>query len=254
MNDRSIAARGYLWTTVEEAVVREHYATPGGPARCAELLPHRGLHAVYAKARLLGLRAPHSGTTGKRFARKYPASAEVDRAITEGYARLTGRGALARLAQSVGRPKWWVGKRAEQLGLARTRIQPLPWSRAEVALLEEWASCTTHTIRAKLAAAGFARTTTAIGVKLKRLRFDRTDPDVWSARDLGSLLGVDGATVADWVARRGLKAERTAWGPNGKLCITRTALRKWMKAHRAYVDLRRVDQPWFWEVIFGEEA
>lgn len=255
MNDRTIAARGYHWTTVEVAVLREHYASPNGPARCAELLPHRGLYAVYMKARLLGLRAPPGGTAGKRFARKYPASAEVDNAIREGYMHMVGRGAVARLALAVGRPKWWVTRRAEELGLARMRVQARPWTREEVALLDAWASCTTHTIRAKLAAAGFARTQTAIAVKLKRLGMDRTDPDTWSARELGTLLGVDGATVADWVARRGLKAERDPHGPHGIFRITRRALRAWMKATQCQlVDLRRVDQTWFKELSWGREA
>lgn len=252
MNDRSLAARGYFWTTLEVAVLREHYVQPDGPALCAQLLPHRGQHAVYAKARSLGLRAPNIGTTtGKRFARKYPVTPEIDRLITTAYTQLRGRGAVKRLALEVGRPKWWVCKRAATLGLGRARLKEPAWSRAEVAIAEEWASCTNASIRRKLAQAGFARTDAAIGVKLKRLQLDRTDPDVWSARDLGSLLGVDGKTVADWVARRGLKAQREAWGPNGVLRITRRALRDWLKTHHAYVDLRKVDQPWFWELLLG---
>lgn len=250
MNDHPIAARGYLWTTVEVAVLREHYAKPGGPALCAQLLPHRGLHAVYAKAQALQLVAEQvSRTAGKRFAKLHPVTPEIDRMLTEGCPRLTERGAMGRLALRVGRPKWWVSKRLMELGLSRAPLKNPPWSRAEIAILEDWASCRLPTIRAKLKEAGFARSDTAIGVKLKRLKFDRTDPDVWTAPDLGALLGVTGKTVCDWIARRGLKATRESGGPNGTMKITRKDLRAWLRTNHAYVDLRRVDQPWFWELV-----
>lgn len=29
------------------------------------------------------------------------------------------------------------------------------------------------------------------------------------------------------------------------------ALRKWLQTHHGYVDLRRVDQPWFWGLVLG---
>lgn len=255
MNNRAAAVRGYHWTTGEEAVVRQHYGSEGGPARCAALLPHRGLHAVYAKARQLGLRAPPGGTQGQRFARKHAASPELDRALTEGYLHARKRGDIKRLALALSKPKWWVHSRAVQLGLARSQVQAKPWSRAELALLDGWASCTLPVIRTKLAEAGFVRTATAISVKLKRLAIDRTDPDTWSARELGPLLGVDGKTVADWVARRGLKAERDPHGPHGVFRITRRALRAWLKATQCHlVDLRRVDQTWFKELSWGREA
>lgn len=250
MNDHPIAARGYLWTTVEVAVLRAHYAEPGGPALCAQLLPHRGLHAVYAKAQALQLVAEQvSRTAGRRFAKLHPVTPEIDRMLTEGCAGMRERGDLKRLALRVGRPKWWVSKRLADLGLARPRLKATPWTSAEVRILKEWASCRLQTIRRKLKAAGYTRSDNAIGVQLKRLKVDRTDPDVWTARDLGTLLGVDGKTVCDWVARRGLNAKRERGGPHGVLKITRRALRSWLRENSAYIDLRRVDQPWFWELV-----
>ena len=242
---------GYLWTTTEEALVRQHYPTKG-PIYCAELLPHRGLAAIYAKAHALGLRAPTSGgTAGQRFARKYPITDEIDQIITAGYRTAKARGDIKAIAARAGRPKWWVHKRAVALGLTILRIKPLEWSRPEMAILEEFGACDVKTIGAKLRAAGFKRSATAIEVQRKRSGIDTTDPDSWTARDLGRLLGVDGVTVADWVRRRGLKADRKKWGPNGAYRIKRKALREWLQTHHGYVDLRKVDQPWFWRLVLG---
>ena len=55
------------------------------------------------------------------------------------------------------------------------------------------------------------------------------------------------------VERRGLKAERKAHGPNGKFVLKRKTLRQWIGENTGYVDLRRVDQPMFMDLIFGRE-
>lgn len=253
MNDRVIAPKGYLWTTIEEAVLREHYPT-AGPERCVELLPHRGLAAVYAKARVLGLRAPKliSSTAGKRFATKYPQDDRVDSMIRESYGRgIRQRGQIKALALAVNRPKWWVINRAVAMGCTVERVRPLPWSHAEDALLEQYAVCTLRVIATKLREAGFARTPTAIAVRMKRKRIDRTDPDSWSAGDLGRLLGVNGNTVCDWIERRGLTAKKVPFGHTGRYVITRGALRAWLRQGHGFVDLRKVDQPWFWGLVLG---
>lgn len=253
MNDRVISSKGYLWTTIEEAVLREHYST-SGPERCAEMLPHRGIAAIYSKARKLGLEAPPaiSQTAGKRFATKYPQDDRVDQLIRDSYAGgLRKRGQLKALALTVNRPKWWVAKRAVQLGCTVERMRPLPWTRSELSMLEAYAICDPKVIAAKLREAGFRRTPTAIVVQMKRQQIDRTDPDSWSATDLGRLLGVNGVTVADWIARRGLTARKVAHGHTGRSVITRRALRAWLRENHGFVDLRKVDQPWFWGLVLG---
>lgn len=247
---------GYLWTTTEERTLRAVYPVEG-PEKVASLLPGRSVSAVHAKASVLKVRAPATvgATGGMRFATKYPPDDRMDQAIRAAYARgLRERGQIKRLAEALERPKWWVCKRAVQLGCTIERVAPLPWSAPELRLLEEHAACDPWVISRKLRAAGLARTPTAVVVQLKRRQMDRTDPDAWTARDLGRLLGVDGNTVCDWVERRGLAAQRRAWGPNGRFVITRAGLRQWLREHHGYVDLRRVDQPWFWGLVLGGDA
>ncbi len=80
-------------------------------------------------------------------------------------------------------PHWAVKKRARELGLARTK--ELLWSEAELAILSRYAWMRDERIRLKLKAAGYARTVTAIHLKLKRMRF-KHDGSLYSANRLGT--------------------------------------------------------------------
>ncbi|AKJ28761.1 hypothetical protein AAW51_2070 [Caldimonas brevitalea] len=243
------------WTTVEETTLRLHYPVDG-PRKCVELLPKRNLYSIYAKARLLGLRAPKvPPTAGKRFATKYPPNDAVDTAIREGYAACKGRGDVAKIAARVGRPRWWVSKRAAELGIAKPPLRQPPWSTEELAILEACGHMSVTHIAKKLRDAGFSRTPSAVGNALKRNHIDRTDPDTWSARELGGLLGVTGKTVVDWIERRSLPASRAGTRRSedqGDIwVIKRNGLRRWLASNPGFVDLRKVDQVWFMDLAFG---
>lgn len=239
------------WLTTEVEILRSVYPM-GGAAGVHAQLPHRTLEAIRAKACALKLPCRKGSTSGLRFARVYPQRDDIDTAIREGYMHMRAKGDIKALAARIGRPAWWVQKRASTLGVTRTNRTRIDcWTREELAILEEWAACNLNTIRRKLKAAGFVRTETAIAVKLKRLKLDREDPNRWSATALAPLLGVNPATVADWAERRGLRATRESWGPNGRLMITRKDLRNWIACCPRYIDLRRVDQPWFMDLVFG---
>lgn len=252
MNDRAVAANGYHWTTLEKAVIAQHYPE-AGVARCVEMLPHRGIGACYAMARRLGLSAPPAANrlAGRRFAKKYPADDRIDLLIRDAYAAGIVRGKLKALALDVGRPRWWVQKRAVDLGCTIERVAPLPWCRTELALLEQHAACLPKIIARKLADHGFRRSPTAVVQQLKRRGIDRSDPDSWSATDLAQLVGVNPKTVADWIDRRGLKAQKVSDAQRSRFVITRRALRAWLRDHHGFVDLRRVDQPWLWGLMLG---
>lgn len=240
------------WLTTDVALLREHYPTKGAPRTQAEHLPHRTLAAIRAKAAEQKVRTRHGSTTGKRFPRVHPPRDDIDMQIREAYIHATERGFLHRLALRLGKPDWWVQKRAALLGVTRPMRVDV-WTLRELDILEQWAHAGLVVIRQNLRAAGFTRTEGAIGIQLKRRKIDRTDPDTWTATSVAPMLGVNPATVADWCERRGLKAKRVTWGPNGKLIITRADLKRWVNTHRAHVDLRRVDQHWFMELMLGPE-
>ena len=251
---RRTPSRGDEWLTTEIAILRQHYTTRGARA-VLELLPHRTLAGIRAKASNEGIPGNRRTTMGKRFPRMYKPRDDIDMAIREGYVHAKLKGDIKRLAERLGRPAWWVQKRAALLGVTRTsRTRVDAWKPAEVEIVERFAAAGLDVIAKKLRAAGHYRTATAIAVQIKRRQIDRTDPDRWSATQLGPLFGVNPSTVADWIERRGLPAEKTGDGIRAAQMVERKALRKWIAANPGYVDLRRVDQHWFWDVMFGARA
>lgn len=241
------------WRTTELATLRAVYPM-GGADGVRAVLPHRTLAAIRAKASAERIRCKRPSTQGLRFARIYPQRDDIDTAIREGYMHAKAKGDIKALAARIGRPDWWVQKRAATLGLTRTNRTRLDsWTAAELQILEDFASCTIRVLAQKLRQAGHRRTETAVAVKLKRLQIDRTDPDRWSATALAPMLGVNPATISDWIERRGLPATRMGEG-RGTLMIERRHLRGWIARNPRYIDLRRVDQPWFMELVFGGSA
>ena len=239
---------GYFWTTQEVSILRDHYQTRG-PAHCHGMMPHRTRAAVQAQAGHLGLKAPRNGNEGKRFARIYPNEDRIDLMVSEGYASAKKRGDIEALAQRIGRPNWWVQKRATVLGITRGAAKPTPWSADEIGIVERSAVCTLQTIRKRLKKAGYVRSDCAIAMQIKRLRLSRREPGTFHASELAELFGVHRDTIANWVELRGLKAARAA---QGGYAIKQRSVREWLKQTRErYVDLRRVDQREFWSLLFG---
>lgn len=245
---------GYFWTTTEVALLRQHYETEGA-ARCCELLPNRTHAAINAKAQQLQLRAPPANNSGKRFLRLYQRDDVTDGLIREGYAAASKRGDIKVLAARLGRPAWWVQRRAAELGIARGAAKPAPWCAHQLEILERSATCTLQVIRKRLKAAGYVRTAAAIGIQLKRRAIDRTDPDVFSGTDLARVLGVGRETVTAWCTTRGLRSARNGEGARAGHRIHRRDVRAWLAQTRErFIDLRRVDQVEFWGLLFGDRS
>ena len=186
--------------------------------------------------------------------RKYVFTDQIDQLIREIY--FNHRDAKKRLrirplAKKVSVPHWALKKRARELGLARTK--ELPWSEAELAILSRYAWMSDERIRLKLKAAGYARTVTAIHLKLKRMKF-KHDGSFYSASGLAQALGIDPHTVTRWIKSGHLRAKLrgTARGPqqNGDIyLIHEKDVRRFILEHPTDIDLRKVDQLWFLDLI-----
>ena len=112
------------------------------------------------------------GRTKAQSRRKYVFNDQIDQFIREIYLnhRATKtRPGIRLLAKKVGVPHWALKKRARELGLARTK--ELLWSERELEILARNAWMSDERIRLKLKAVGYARTATAIHLKLKRMKF-----------------------------------------------------------------------------------
>jgi hypothetical protein len=188
---------------------------------------------------------------------------QIDRLIVEGYAKATSRDDIRRLAERLNRPRWWIGKRAAVLGVRPVRRREAPWSAAELELLESLAHHSLPVICRKLRAAGYPRTETAVGQKLKRenvsRRLARADAGVYSASALATLFGVDTKTVTRWIRDEGLPATkagtaRTDAQGGDEWRVKAKALRTWVGDNAGRIDLRKVHNVWFIDLMMGRAA
>lgn len=102
------------WSPQEDQVLRTRW-TIGGYEAVRDLLPRRSYSAIVTRASTLRVKAP---AHVRRKPRKYPTSEHIDRLIRDGYLAATGdKAEIRRLADRVGRPRWWVSRRALDLGL-----------------------------------------------------------------------------------------------------------------------------------------
>lgn len=195
---------------------------------------------------------PHRA--GEKLRRKYLFTDQIDQLIREIYlshpGRKTGSG-IRMLARKVDIPHWALTKRARELGL--TRAKELPWSEPELTILARYAWMSDERIRLKLKAAGYSRTVTGIHLKLRRMKF-KHDPGFYSAHGFAQALGIDSHAVARWIKRGYLKAELrgTARGKrqNGDIYLIREKdIRHFILEHPSEIDLRKVDQLWFLDLL-----
>ena len=186
--------------------------------------------------------------------RKYVFTAQIDQLIREIYQNqpdAKARPGIRLLAKRVGMPHWALKKRARELGLARTKEKQ--WSDAELEILVRHAWMSDERIRLKLRQAGYARSATAVHLKLKRMKF-KHDGNFYSANSLASALGIDNHAVSRWIKSGHLKAQLrgTARGEaqHGDMyLIQEKDVRRFILEHPTDIDLRKVDQLWFLDLI-----
>lgn len=186
--------------------------------------------------------------------RKYTFSDQIDQLIREIYFSppdAKNRPGIRLLAKKVGIPHWALKKRARVLGLARTKEKP--WSEPELEILARHAWMSDERLRLKLKAAGYARSATAVHLKLRRMGF-KQDGSFYSANSLAQALGIDPHAVTRWINKGHLKAKfrGTARGPqqNGDIYLIREKdVRRFILEHPSDIDLRKVDQLWFLDLV-----
>lgn len=241
---------GRFWTTTELAAVREHYPR-GGVEAC---LPHvqRNRQSIYQRAAAMGLHAP--GYSGAR--ERWPNDPELDERIRRLHEHPLQRGAIRDFAECVGRPCWYVSRRARELGLKTPRFREPPWTPSEVQLLHDTAHLLPSGARLTFKRSGYTRSDTAIVVKRKRqgilLTQARNDEGLFNANQLSELLGVDRKTVARWITLSELPGKK-----RGDLWFIKDRdLREFIITHPFRVELRKIpdsSRAWFIELL-GRKA
>lgn len=235
---RSAARR--FWTGREEKLLRETY--PSG---------------IYNHARGMGIDGPATARRGGRPRERWASNEQIDRIITEVYQRAPKKNDIKKLAVTVGRPRWWVSKRAQKLGLVAPRFKEPPWSEAEIELVAANAHKAPPTIRLILAGKGFRRSPTAILVKLKRLGTGtgkNADVDHYTATALAKLFGIDVKSLTRWIDKGWLRAAKRGTARveaqgGDEWWIHRRDIRAFIIESTAAVDIRKVDKFWFVEIL-----
>lgn len=162
---------------------------------------------------------------------------------------------LQTYGQRIGWTSAALEERARQLGLCRPRKNPL-WTTQELAILERLAPLrSSKYISAVLREKGFIRSPSAVENKLVKHQLRNEDDGSFTCASLGTALGMSdgGARVRQWVEQGLLKGTNLDNEPprHGQIVkITRTALKRFLRRHYQLIDLRKVDQDWFFDLIF----
>lgn len=188
---------------------------------------------------------------------------EIDDAIRTLYTSTPKRGAVAKFAKRLGYPANLISRRALDLGVRSTSRPDLPWTRPELQLLREHHWRSLMTIQRHLRDAGYRRTTASIAAARKVRIDERDDFSHMTPWTLARLCGVHVTTVRSWMELDELPslARRRGGGEPGRdedRVIALTAFRTWLVDFPHRVDLRKVDQGWFWRSLvlpmFGPPA
>jgi hypothetical protein len=240
-----ICMKNAPWRTTEIAILREHYISKGAAA-CAGLLPMRSRAAVEAKARQLGYRT--------RPAYKPIASTpQIDKALVAYYAS-GRRDGLSKIANTYGRSRGWLLRRAAVLGVAKP-LAKKPWEAKEQRILMANKGAKIITIQARLKRAGYARSLTDIGQRIVSHGEARTDQieddriETMTSMQLAAIMGVSHSKTGAWIARGGLRATHGTIDPRAWQ-IKRTDLRAWM-LRSAEWDHRKCNREWLIDILSG---
>lgn len=243
------------WREEEDDILRTHFSGEGGPA-CLTRLPRRTLSAVYARAYGLGLKSEQRAGPNKR----QPHSPELDAKIREAWPSLTGRGDVARFADTIGIDRWFVTRRAVAMGLtkAHRRKEPI-WTAAEDALMHKVPLHEPYRASEIFREHGFARTPTAIVVRAKRIGLSRRRSDVLSAGKAAKILGVDDKWITARCIDGTLKAEkrgtaRLVQQGGDTWSIRPDDLRRYVIDRLEEIDIRKVDKFAFVDLLAGERS
>lgn len=185
---------------------------------------------------------------------KYPSNRALDEAIVKLYQSRPSFKQVSTFALGIKYPKWWVSRRAAALGVRKSRVYDPTWSDAEIAVLQRYYHRDVTQIQKRLRDAGFKRSLTAIGWMRRQRHGDKYAHEYLTIGKLAELCGVNDSTARLWTTIGGLrtcrKRESRAAVREGEHCYVEVStFRAWAVRNVERVDLRKVDQVWFWRAV-----
>lgn len=231
----------------------------GGLVAAQTVLPQRSKNSIKGKAGALRLRI-----AGRMPHRRQESSEWIDAAIKRAYRQ--PKPELKRLAREVDREVGWLKWRAGVLGVRRVAEQPWRrWTDAEIDLLRDGIErgYALSTLHRHLQKAGFQRSLSAVADRVGELQLGWNRP-WYSASEVGKMLGIASKSVAQWIEKGWLKAERGV-GIASEACaddletrrlqyqITMPAVRKFLIQYPRVWDHRRVRIEVLLDLLIGGE-
>jgi hypothetical protein len=156
---------------------------------------------------------------------------------------------LNRMVRMTGLPRWYIKRQAARLGLTM-KMDRKPWTQAELNLLER--------LVGRLSAATIAkrlrRPESSVVNKLKRLGNSRRVREGYTMRDLEQCLGEDHHKISTWIANGWLRdrlqgTNRHGGNGNDIHRIREKDVLRFFKNHPQEINLGKVDQVWFLDLV-----
>lgn len=156
---------------------------------------------------------------------------------------------LNRMMRMTGLPRWYINRQAARLGLTM-KMDRKPWTSAELALMEKLVGRVSSATIAKR----LHRPESSVVNKLKRLGNSRRVSDGYTMRDLEQCLGEDHHKISIWIAngwlRDRLQGTRRHDGSGRDIHrIRENDLLRFLKGHPREINLGKVDQMWFLDLV-----
>lgn len=138
-------------------------------------------------------------------------------------------------------------QRAIKLGVMKPLTKALPWTEAEIELLERHIHLCDLNLAKVMKKHGYNRTQNAVHVFRHRhatgIRQGKIDSGIYTACQVGEIVGASSKTVTHWIEKGWLKAKRGInHGPHVTYEIKSSDLRDFIIHHVAYCDLGRADK------------
>lgn len=163
---------------------------------------------------------------------------------------------LEEYGRRIGWPRSALRRVADAEGLTRPKPSSFnrPWDEKELLLLEHNAHLKPASIQQKLAHAGFTRSPSAIWHKRLEQHLKEGSP-YYSASQLAEFLGLSERRIGRWVREKKLKPrgrEPRSAKQRGEVTLYfhRSEVRRFVRRYPMEIDLRRVNQLWFLDLVF----
>lgn len=156
---------------------------------------------------------------------------------------------LNRMAHMTGLPRWYIKRQAARLGITMN-IDRKPWTAAELSILEKLVGrLSSATIAKRL-----HRPESSVVNKLKRLGNSRRVRAGYTMHDLEQCLGEDHHKISTWIAKGWLRdrlqgTQRHDGNGRDIHRIREKDILHFLKNHPHEINLGKVDQTWFLDLV-----